>query len=198
MRTCRVAGPVKYFPLILSTALVAACIATWANDQCTGWLAKSHGEGGELKPHSGKSRLVGVLAKLLSGASTPPQVADETEAIVLENPDRLFTDLTSIYFNAVLAFGDEEEAMQRMIGYLLISANLPDAVNTTSSVFEVDLGLGRTPPGLIQPGEVVVLARGEKLCCDLPGWSLFLADNFQGKCYTIPYFYMPCRLFMLN
>jgi hypothetical protein len=158
-------------------------ITTWAKSQRKGWLCLLYGEDitedlRRLHPESKQSQLVAVLEDLLSGTSTLHEAVERTQPLVLADPATLFANFTGVYFSAVLFFAGKATT-KVLVDYIVALGSLPDAVNAGPDPMVIDLGGDRVYS--IAPGEVIDPGDG-KLWRTLPGFNMYIVEEFQGAC----------------
>ncbi|KAI4712576.1 hypothetical protein J4E89_002844 [Alternaria sp. Ai002NY15] len=120
-----------------------------------------------------------IIDELLSSKTSPESSASATASLVEVQDDISFAlaDLVGIYYSAAESCTSSKE-LELLVAYLVALARLPDAVNRGPEARSWDVP-GLEPPPKIEVGEVIVI-EGKRLWSQLPWFSMYLTEKFQG------------------
>jgi hypothetical protein len=136
----------------------------------------------KLKPESTEAQLVTIIDGMILSDHTPESAAAKAATIVLGEamPEDPYAELLRIPFHAALFL--DEPGLRKLVDFLIALANLPDAINTSSTPKTATTFHPEVKDGILsfRPGDTIVFENGV-LWKDLPNWKMNVTETHQGQ-----------------
>lgn len=135
-----------------------------------------------LDPQSTLAQIVTTIDDMIISKHTPQVAADQAAAIVMREsmPENPYAEVLNIPLKAALYL--DESGLKKLVGFVTALANLPDAINNSSSPKTATTYHPEVKSGILtfQPGDPIVFENGV-LWRDLPDWRMNITETHQGR-----------------